>query len=169
MKKAYQEIIEILSKIDNPNTISTNMTFHLAKLTEEAGELAKSINKLNGRKNRGSESDEEVLDNIEEETADAIQCLMAIAINAGINYESLEKRLHEKNKKFADSRIKEDEKEDMIKIDNRFRRKDNPNAIFKINAVLPDGWVSFHDSNGNPSALQQWNGKIPDRYEWVNS
>lgn len=106
MRKAYQQIKDIIQKLDHPDTAAINMTLHLSKLTEEVGELAQSINKLNGRKKLKGETNDQINDNIEEEAADAIQCIMAIAINAGVEYESLKKRLIEKNTKFANT-IKE--------------------------------------------------------------
>jgi len=101
MRKAYKQIEEIVGSVDDPNTAPLNMTFHLSKLSEETGELAQAINKLNGRKKIKGETEKEILDNIEEEAADSIQCIMAIAINAGVDYESLKVRLQEKNKAFA--------------------------------------------------------------------
>lgn len=100
MRKAYEQIADIIGKTDLAGNTSLNMTFHLAKLTEEVGELAQAVNKLNGRKRRKGESIEDINDNIEEEVADSIQCLMAIAITAGVKYESLKARLIEKNEKF---------------------------------------------------------------------
>jgi NTP pyrophosphatase (non-canonical NTP hydrolase) len=97
MRKAYKQIANIISKTDLAGNTSLNMTFHLAKLTEEVGELAQGVNKRNGRKKRKGATLAEINDNIEEEAADAIQCIMAIAINAGVKYESLKKRLIEKN------------------------------------------------------------------------
>ena len=103
MRKAYEQIAEIIKKTDDTATPALNMTFHLGKLTEEVGELAQSVNKLNGRKKKKGESLAQIHDNIEEEAADAIQCIMAIAINAGVNYESLQKRLISKNKAFKNT------------------------------------------------------------------
>ena len=104
MKKAYEQIKEIMLEADYGVNTSLNMTLHLSKLIEEVGEMAQSMNKLNGRKKRSdTEPYEEILENIREEAADSIQCLMAIAINAGVDYESLKKTLEEKNKKFKDS------------------------------------------------------------------
>lgn len=97
MRKAYEQIAGIISKTDLAENTSLNMTFHLAKLTEEVGELAQAVNKLNGRKKKKGASLQDINDNIEEEAADSIQCIMAIAINAGVQYESLKKRLTEKN------------------------------------------------------------------------
>jgi NTP pyrophosphatase (non-canonical NTP hydrolase) len=104
MRKAYEQLEEIVKKNDSALPLPLAMTFHLGKLTEEVGELAQAVNKINGRKKIKSESKEEILDNVEEEAADAIQCIMAIAINAGVKYDSLKKRLVEKNHKFADTK-----------------------------------------------------------------
>jgi len=102
MRKAYEQIREILAISEKPENSSLNMTMHLAKLTEEVGELAQGVNKLNGRKRKSKdETNSQVLSNIEEEAADSIQCIMAIALNAGVSYQSLKKRLHEKNQAFA--------------------------------------------------------------------
>jgi NTP pyrophosphatase (non-canonical NTP hydrolase) len=103
MRKAYAQIKEIVKHIDGEGDKAIAMTFHLGKLVEEIGEMAQSINKLNGRKKIKNETHTEILDNIEEEVADSIQCLMAIAINAGIEYESLKVRLVEKNGKFENN------------------------------------------------------------------
>lgn len=100
MRKAYEQLEKIITEFDGDGDRAVSMTFHVCKLVEENGEMAQSINKLNGRKKRGKESNEEIVDNIEEEVADSIQCLMAIAINAGVKYESLKARLEKKNKKF---------------------------------------------------------------------
>lgn len=107
MRKAYQQISDIIQKFDKPERAALNMTFHLSKLVEETGEMAQSINKLNGRKKKKGESKEEILTNIGEEVVDSIQCLMAIAINAGVDYDTLKKTLVEKNKKFATNEIVE--------------------------------------------------------------
>jgi NTP pyrophosphatase (non-canonical NTP hydrolase) len=101
MRKAYEQLEEIVKKNDSALPPALAMTFHLGKLTEEVGELAQGVNKVNGRKKIKGETHEEIIDNIEEEAADAIQCIMAIAINAGVKYDSLKKRLIEKNHKFA--------------------------------------------------------------------
>lgn len=100
MRKAYAQIVDILAATDDHKNRALNMTLHLSKHTEEAGELAQSINKLNGRKKRKSETEQEILDNIIEEAADTIQCVMAIAISAGADYETLKAKLVEKNNKF---------------------------------------------------------------------
>lgn len=111
MKVLYQEISDIVEN-DEPvmSPQALKLTAHLAKLTEEVGELAQSVNKLNGRKTNKGDRYEDILNNIEEETADAIQCLMAIAITAGIDYKSLKKRLGEKNKKYEQSLKKTNDK-----------------------------------------------------------
>lgn len=111
MRKVYQQLTEIIKKIDKPENAAMNMTFHLSKLTEEIGEMAQSINKLNGRKKKKGETKKEVYDNIGEEVADSIQCLMAIAINAGVDYETLKATLIKKNNKFAATGIEEPETE----------------------------------------------------------
>ena len=107
MRKAYQQISDIIKVFDNPEKAALNMTFHLSKLVEETGEMAQSINKLNGRKKKKGESKKDILANIGEEAVDAIQCLMAIAINAGVDYDTLKKTLFEKNDKFATNKIEE--------------------------------------------------------------
>jgi len=101
MKKIYSEISEIINK-DQPAVIGVplEITLHLAKLMEEVGELAQAVNKINGRKGMKGETYEQVYNNIEEEAADSIQCIMAIAITAGVDYDSLKKRISEKNKKY---------------------------------------------------------------------
>lgn len=102
MKKAYNEIKKIVEQTDDSATPHMNMTMHLSKLAEEFGELAQAVNKLNGRKKRKSgETRLGIISNIEEEAVDSIQCIMAIAINAGIKYEFLQERLHQKNQAFA--------------------------------------------------------------------
>lgn len=103
MRKAFEQIKDIVAEFDEPNNVALNMTYHLGKLFEEGGELAQAVNKHNGRKKRKGLSNEEINDNIEEEAADAIQCIMAIAINAGVEYDSLKKRLVEKNNDFANA------------------------------------------------------------------
>lgn len=103
MRKSYAQLVELLKDYDGNGDVAVAMTFHLSKLVEEVGEMAQSINKLNGRKKIKNETKEEILDNIEEEVADSIQCLMAIAINAGVKYESLKARLVKKNSKFEEN------------------------------------------------------------------
>lgn len=100
MRKAFKEVRDLVSKIDRPENKAINMTMHLAKLSEEFGELAQAINKFNGRKKRKGETDNAIDDNIVEEGADIIQNVMAIVVNAGGDYETLKAKLHEKNKKF---------------------------------------------------------------------
>ena len=100
MRKAYAQLTEILKKVDDPQNIPMNMLLHLGKFNEELGEMAQSINKLTGRKNKKGESKKEILENIGEEAVDAIQCLMAIAINAGVDYETLKATMIKKNDKF---------------------------------------------------------------------
>lgn len=104
MKNLYKEINDIV-EIDKPivTGVPLEITLHLAKLMEEVGELAQAVNKVNGRKGMKGESLEQVFDNIEEEAADAIQCIMAIAIKSGVDYKSLKKRLASKNQKYANS------------------------------------------------------------------
>jgi len=100
MRKVYKKIEEILKKTDTGSK-QLNLTLHLSKLFEEAGEVAQEINKLNGRKKTTiGETLEDIDDNICEEVADAIQCLMAIAITAGVDYERLKDTLVDKNVKF---------------------------------------------------------------------
>ena len=102
MRKAFEKIEELIA-LDKPK-VSGNaleMTLHLSKAFEEIGELAQSVNKLNGRKKWKKEDTELlILDNIEEEAADAIQCIMAVAIKAGVKYDSLKKRIKGKNKAY---------------------------------------------------------------------
>lgn len=102
MKKAFKELTDLLKNYESKSDTASNMTGHLAKLTEEIGELAQSVNKTNGRKKRlPEETNDKIKDNIVEEASDAIQCIMAIVINAGGDYDSLKKSLHKKNGKFA--------------------------------------------------------------------
>lgn len=100
MRKVFEEIGELI-ELDKPTVsgIELEMSLHFCKLGEEFGELATAVNKLNGRKSlKKGETKKEVLDNLEEEGADTIQCVIAILIKAGVNYDSLKKRLKEKNK-----------------------------------------------------------------------
>jgi NTP pyrophosphatase (non-canonical NTP hydrolase) len=104
MRKAFAQIEKILDKSDSGIDPALAMTLHLAKHTEEAGEMAQSINKLNGRKKmKKNETRDDVLKNIVEEAADSIQCLIAIAIQAGADYETLKATLVEKNNKFEEN------------------------------------------------------------------
>ncbi len=99
MKKAFKEIKKLVDR-DKPTLTKKQLeiTLHLAKLSEEFGELAQAVNKINGRKSlKKGDTEEAIFDNIEEEAADTIQCVMAIAIVAGVNYDSLNARIKRKN------------------------------------------------------------------------
>lgn len=102
MRKAYEKIEKLVEK--DKSTVSgkaLEMTLHLSKAFEEIGELAQAVNKINGRKKwKKGDTEKNILDNIEEEAADAIQCIMAVAIKAGVKYDSLKKRIKGKNKAY---------------------------------------------------------------------
>lgn len=93
MKKLFEEIIE-LNKLNKNATIH----MHLSKLMEEAGELANECNKLTGiKRNKLSESREQIVENLSNEAADSIQTIMSICIESGITYEQLETSLNKAN------------------------------------------------------------------------
>lgn len=93
MNKIFDEIgiLEIKSH--------SSTSLHLCKLTEEIGELATEINKLNGIK-KHNEHYVTTRKNIIEESADSIQCIFAILNNLNISYEELKEILVQKNNKW---------------------------------------------------------------------
>jgi len=79
MKKVYKEIQRI-NQLD-PATPE----LRLAKIFEEAGEFARAVNMKLGRK-ATSLSSEEILEEIKEEAADTIQCLLSFADSYNLDY-----------------------------------------------------------------------------------
>lgn len=96
------------SKLDKKNNLG--IAGHLCKAAEELGELAQSINKLIGRKKiKENESKEQIKDNILEESADLIQCVIAILSSKELDFtaEQLKQKLFDKNldyKEFINSK-----------------------------------------------------------------
>lgn len=76
----------------------------LCKTTEELGELAQSLNKFIGIKSIKENETRELIDeNILEEGADTIQCIMAILALRGFTSEDLKREISKKNKKYKDT------------------------------------------------------------------
>lgn len=96
MESIYDEIAEI--NLLDPAPLSER----LCKLTEEVGELATAINKINGRK-RHSDSPEEIHKELLGEVADVIQNAMSIAVDAGFTPDEVIGMMKEKNQKWLDN------------------------------------------------------------------
>lgn len=86
MKELYLEIQRI-NKID-PASPDERM----CKLLEEFGELAQGVNKTLGRKVI-TESEEEIIENIQEEVADTIQCALSYLDSIGFDLQYLNDNL----------------------------------------------------------------------------
>ena len=93
MKNLFKEIQKI-NKLDP----ATN-TERLAKLFEEAGELAQEVNKTNGRKTHDS-TDEEIIKEITSEAADVIQNVFSLADGFGISLKEICEAMEKKNIKW---------------------------------------------------------------------
>lgn len=81
MKDVYNDIKRI-NQLD-PAT----PTLRLCKLFEEAGEFSRAVNKKLGRKVIGDgETEENIIEDIKEEAADTIQCLLSFADSYDLDY-----------------------------------------------------------------------------------
>lgn len=92
---AYKDISRINKKD------SASHTERLGKFFEEAGELAKAVNKTNGRKVLSSEdTPEKIKDDILDEAADSTQNIISILDGFGFTAQDLIDRIHVKNIKW---------------------------------------------------------------------
>lgn len=114
MKKEFDEITGII-KVHNVDSGA-----HLNKLTEEIGELAQALNKLNGLKSlKKKDTQERVISNIKEEIADCIQILFAISKINGFEFNDIKSEIGLKNKDYkqwADKWVAKQNKKQKIKI-----------------------------------------------------
>lgn len=95
IEKLYEEIKE-LNKLD-PATVSERT----CKFFEEAGELAKEVNKLSGRKvKNSSDTRENVIKEISKEAADSIQNIFSICEGLGISLDDILNDMTIKNQKW---------------------------------------------------------------------
>jgi NTP pyrophosphatase (non-canonical NTP hydrolase) len=95
----FKEIYNNISTI-NKKDKATNAE-RLGKLFEEAGELAKAINKTNGRKSlKKKDTHESIKQEILDEAADTIQNVISIVDGFGFTYEDLMSSINNKNKKW---------------------------------------------------------------------
>jgi len=98
MKNLFEEVKEL-----NDLDPATNAE-RLGKLTEEVGELAKEVNKTNGRK-VNTNTKEEIISEITQEAADVIQNVFSIADGFGITYEDIVEAMKIKNGKWRSKMI----------------------------------------------------------------
>lgn len=96
MKELYNEVRDLTEK--DKKIRNATLAENLGKLLEEAGELAKEANRLTGRKKKGRYTDEEIKNNLASEAADTIQCVFAICVFAGVEYDQIKKCLAANNK-----------------------------------------------------------------------
>lgn len=93
MKEVFKEI-QRLDKLE-----PTPKEKKLCKLFEEAGELARAVNKSIGKKDiKSDEDDITIRDNVCEEAADTIQCTISMINSYGISLEELIDKVKDKNK-----------------------------------------------------------------------
>ncbi len=91
-KKTVKEIVR-LNKLDE-KSVSKRM----CKITEEIGELAQAVNKTTGIKRlKKEDTKENMLDNILEEGADSIQCVISLLGKFGFTAEDILRKMDEKN------------------------------------------------------------------------
>lgn len=94
-----KEIFEEIKRLNQSDPASHSD--RLCKLTEEVGELAQAINKVNGRKVWGQEDDcKRIIEEIKEEAADCIQNVLSIVEGFEISLDEVLKAIEEKNKKW---------------------------------------------------------------------
>jgi len=94
--------IKRLNKIDPASAAE-----RLGKLTEEVGELAKEVNKTNGRKVlKAGDTLESIRNEIRDEAADTIQNVISIVDGFGINANELLEAIVRKNKSW-ETKIKD--------------------------------------------------------------
>lgn len=97
-EEAFNDICRI-----NKKDPATN-TERLGKLFEETGELAKAINKTNGRKVlKEEDTPENINKEILDEAADSIQNVISIIDGFGFTCEDLVLAMHAKNKKWEEN------------------------------------------------------------------
>lgn len=95
----FEDIYSDVSRI-NKKDPATHAE-RLGKLFEETGELAKAINKTNGRKILHDEDTEESIQKeVLDEAADSIQNVISIIDGFGFTCEDLVKAIAKKNKKW---------------------------------------------------------------------
>lgn len=97
----FEEIYSDISRINKKDPATA--AERLGKLFEEAGELAKAINKTNGRKIlKSEESSETIRTEIVDEAADAIQNVISVIDGFDITAEEVLIAMAHKNKKWEE-------------------------------------------------------------------
>ncbi len=98
----FEDAFNDISRI-NKKDPATNAE-RLGKLLEETGELAKAINKTNGRKVlKEEDTPENIKKEILDEAADSIQNVISIIDGFGFTYEDLVLAMNAKNKKWEEN------------------------------------------------------------------
>lgn len=97
--KKFETIYKDISRINKKDPATH--TERLGKLFEEAGELAKEINKINGRKVlKAGDTPNKIKQEILYEAADSIQNVVSIIDGFGFTCEDLVLAMSNKNKKW---------------------------------------------------------------------
>ncbi len=101
LKKFTKEELKYLSQVYNNPSDNEFLLFHMAKLTEEVGELSEAVLLYIGRGQRKEKLKKFKKENLGDEIADVIIVALQIASTAGIDIQQVLKR---KMKKVADRR-----------------------------------------------------------------
>lgn len=100
-KKTFDKLYASIETLTRKDSADSSLVF--CKLTEEVGELAKAINKLNGRKKLSRKDNiTSITEEILFESADVIQNTICILCKLGFKQEDLLQALNIKNKKWED-------------------------------------------------------------------
>ncbi len=102
---SFEKIYSEISKLNKKD--SATHAERLGKLFEESGELAKAINKTNGRKSlKKKDTIESIRQEILHEAADSIQNVISVIDGFDFTCEDLMMAMDNKNKKWAKKLVK---------------------------------------------------------------